>query len=146
MKQAVNRARPPAALVLGPVGTNMSFPSGHTIGAAAFALALAYLWWRAQRGLLRAWLGLGIALAVTAAMAISRLYLADHWLTDVLASIVLAFGVMSGVVLLDILLQRRSRHGEGLAGSPLPAGDLSPVPFTGRSGVRPAGHEPRDAR
>ena len=146
MKQAVNRARPPAALVLGPVGTNMSFPSGHTIGAAAFALALTYLWWRAQRGLLRACLGLGIALAVTAAMAISRLYLADHWLTDVLASIVLAFGVMSGVVLLDILLQRRSRHGEGLAGSPLPAGDLSPVPFTGRSGVRPAGHEPRDAR
>jgi undecaprenyl-diphosphatase len=37
MKQAVNRARPPAALVLGPVGTNMSFPSGHTIGAAAFS-------------------------------------------------------------------------------------------------------------
>jgi membrane-associated phospholipid phosphatase len=109
MKQAVNRARPPAALVLGPVETNLSFPSGHTIGAAAFSLALAYLWWRARRGLLRAWLGLGIALAVTAAMAISRLYLADHWLTDVLASAALAFGVIAVVALLDVFLQIRPR-------------------------------------
>ena len=107
MKQVVNRARPPAALVLDPVETNMSFPSGHTIGAAAFALALAYLWWRAQRGPFRAWLGLGIALAVTVAMAISRLYLAYHWLTDVLASTALAFGVIAVVAVLDIFLQQR---------------------------------------
>src|SRR5450759_1063886 len=75
MKQAVLRARPPTALDLGPAETNLSFPSGHTIGAAAFSLALAYLWWRARRGPFRAWLGLGIALVLTAVMAISRLYL-----------------------------------------------------------------------
>ena len=107
MKQVVNRARPPAALVLGPVETNLSFPSGHTIGAAAFSLALAYLWWRARRGPFRAWLGLGIALILTVSMAISRLYLADHWLTDVLASTALAFGVIAVVAVLDIFLQQR---------------------------------------
>lgn len=109
MKQAVNRARPPASLVLGPVETNLSFPSGHTIGAAAFSLALAYLWWRARRGPFRAWLGLGIALILTVSMAISRLYLADHWLTDVLASTALAFGVIAVVALLDMFLQIRPR-------------------------------------
>jgi len=111
MKQVVNRARPPAALVLGPVETNLSFPSGHTIGAAAFSLALAYLWWRARRGPFRAWLGLGIALAATAVMAISRLYLGYHWLTDTLASTALAFGVMAIVALVDIFLQQRFQHG-----------------------------------
>ena len=111
MKQVVNRARPPAALVLGPVETNLSFPSGHTIGAAAFSLALAYLWWRARRGPFRAWLGLGIALVLTVSMAISRLYLADHWLTDTLASTALAFGVMAIVALVDIFLQQRFQHG-----------------------------------
>jgi len=120
MKQVVNRARPPAALVRGPVETNLSFPSGHTIGAAAFSLALAYLWWRARRGPFRAWLGLGIALVLTVSMAISRLYLADHWLTDVLASIVLAFGVMAVVVLLDMFLQQRFLSGNGHPRSDLP--------------------------
>jgi membrane-associated phospholipid phosphatase len=107
MKQAVMRPRPPAELVLGPVERSFSFPSGHTIGAAAFALALAYLWWRARRGPFGAWLGLAIALAVTATMAISRLYLADHWLTDVLASTALGIGIMAVVALLDVFLQQR---------------------------------------
>ena len=111
MKQVVNRARPPAALVLGPAEQNLSFPSGHTIAAAAFSLALAYLWWRARRGPFRAWLGLGIALAATAVMAISRLYLGYHWLTDTLASTALAFGVMAIVALVDIFLQQRFQHG-----------------------------------
>jgi len=111
MKQVVNRSRPPAALVLGPAEQNLSFPSGHTIAAAAFSLALAYLWWRARRGPFRAWLGLGIALAATAVMAISRLYLGYHWLTDTLASTALAFGVMAIVALVDIFLQQRFPHG-----------------------------------
>jgi|GEM_PF-2264782 len=35
-------------------------------------------------------------------MATSRLYLGDHWLTDVMASIVLSWGVVASVALLDI--------------------------------------------
>jgi membrane-associated phospholipid phosphatase len=110
LKHAVARARPPADLVLGPVERTLSFPSGHTIGTATFTLALAYLWWRTRPSRPRAWLGLGAALALTAVMATSRLYLGDHWLTDVLASTALSLGVMSGVVLLDTWMQGRSRR------------------------------------
>jgi undecaprenyl-diphosphatase len=107
MKQAVRRARPSAALVLGPFESTFAFPSGHTIAAAAFALALAYVWWRARRGRVRAGIGLVVALAITAIMAASRLYLADHWLTDVLASTALAFGITAFIGLLDTYLQQR---------------------------------------
>lgn len=122
MKQAVQRLRPPAAVVLGPFEASFAFPSGHTIAAAAFALALAYLWWRARPGRLRAAIGLVLALAVTAIMATSRLYLADHWLTDVLASTVLAFGVIALVVMLDTYLELRfpSRRGNGRPITTLP--------------------------
>lgn len=84
--------------MVGPVEHTPSFPSGHTIGTATFTLALAYLWWRARPSRKRAWVGLGVAAVLTAAMATSRLYLGDHWLTDVVASIVLSVGVMADVV------------------------------------------------
>ena len=101
VKHVVGRSRPPASAVIGPVEHTLSFPSGHTIGTAAFALAVAYLWWRARPGLGRAVLGLAAAGVATALMAASRLYLADHWLTDVLASTALAAGVTAVVVLVD---------------------------------------------
>ncbi len=46
-------------------------------------------------------------LVLTVLMATSRLYLGDHWLTDVVASTVLAIGVMAVVVLVDLWLRRR---------------------------------------
>lgn len=52
-------------------------------------------------------MGLGVAAVLTVAMATSRLYLGAHWLTDVVASIVLSVGVMAGVVLLDMWIRRR---------------------------------------
>ncbi len=107
LKHVVGRVRPPADVVVGPVEHTLSFPSGHTIGTATFTLALAYLWWRSRPSRKRVWLGLGAAAVPTSAMATSRLYLGDHWLTDVVASIVLSVGVMAGVVLLDIWMRRR---------------------------------------
>ncbi|MDO8107166.1 phosphatase PAP2 family protein [Isoptericola sp. b441] len=101
VKHVVGRSRPPSSAVIGPVERTLSFPSGHTIGTATFALAVAYLWWRARPRLGRALLGLAGAGAATALMAASRLYLADHWLTDVLASTALAAAVIAVVVLLD---------------------------------------------
>ena len=106
LKHLVGRARPPAVDVVGPVETTLSFPSGHTIGTAALSLALAYLFWRRSPSLRRALAGLGAAALVTAVMAASRIYLGDHWLTDVLGSVVLAVGVMGLVVLGDLVLRR----------------------------------------
>jgi undecaprenyl-diphosphatase len=101
LKHLVGRARPPARAVLGPVEHTLSFPSGHTIGIATFALALAYLCWRRRPTVRRAALGAGTALFAAAVMAFSRLYLADHWLTDVLASVTIASGVTAVTVLVD---------------------------------------------
>jgi len=110
LKHAVGRVRPPADTVLGPVEHTLSFPSGHTIGMATFTLALAYLWWRARPSRKRAWVGWGVATVMTVWMAVSRLYLGDHWLTDVVASIVLSWGVMAAVVLVDMWAQHQSRQ------------------------------------
>ncbi len=110
LKHAVGRTRPPADLVLGPVERTLSFPSGHTIATATFAFALTYLLWRVRPDRWRAPLGLGAAIVLTTLMAASRLYLADHWLTDVVASTVLSLGVVSAIVLLDTWLQRRGPH------------------------------------
>jgi len=116
LKHAVGRLRPPASAVLGPVEHTLSFPSGHTIGMATFTLALAYLWWRARPVRARAWLGWGVATLMTTWMAASRLYLGDHWLTDVVASIVLSWGVVATVVLVDIWAQQRSGQRSWLDG------------------------------
>ena len=106
LKHVVGRLRPPAVDVVGPVETTLSFPSGHTIGTAALALVIAYLWWRRSPGVRRALVGLGAAVLAIGVMAASRLYLGDHWLTDVLGSVVLAVGVMGLVVLADLWLRR----------------------------------------
>ncbi len=106
IKHLVGRARPPAVDVVGAVETTLSFPSGHTVGTAALALALAYLFWRRRPRLRRALAGFGAAALATAVMAASRLYLGDHWLTDVLGSVSLAIGVMGLVRLADLWLRR----------------------------------------
>ena len=108
VKHLVGRTRPPAVDVLGPVEHTLSFPSGHTIGTAAFTLGLAYLWWRRSQSRARAVVGSVVALVLTVLMAASRLYLGDHWLTDVVASMVLAVGAMAVVVLVDLWVRRRS--------------------------------------
>ena len=110
LKHVVGRPRPPAASVVGPVETTLSFPSGHTIGTAAFALALAYLWWRRGPSPRRALAGALAAGGATAVMAASRLYLGDHWLTDVVASVALAGGVLALVVLVDLWLWAGRSH------------------------------------
>jgi undecaprenyl-diphosphatase len=64
-----------------------SFPSGHTLSAAAFAtataLCLARIWPRSAR------LGTAIALLWTGLVALSRLVLGVHWPSDVLAALCL---------------------------------------------------------
>jgi membrane-associated phospholipid phosphatase len=105
VKHQLVRARPSSAdFVLGS-GDALSFPSGHTFGAAVFLFVVAYL--LASRARARAasvgLCGGLVACVGTALVAFSRLYLGYDWLTDVGASIGLAFAVTGAVILTDRL-------------------------------------------
>jgi membrane-associated phospholipid phosphatase len=88
LKQIVDRARPtlePVAATLGP-----SFPSGHSSTAAASWAAfglVASRWW--GRG---SWPALaGVAVGIAVAVALSRVLLDVHWLTDVVGGLALGW-------------------------------------------------------
>jgi undecaprenyl-diphosphatase len=88
IKQLVDRARPTIEAVAATLGP--SFPSGHTSTAAAswaaFALVAGRWWGR------RAWPALaGAAVGIAVAVALSRVFLDVHWLTDVLGGLALGW-------------------------------------------------------
>ena len=88
IKDLVDRARPtlnPVAQTLGP-----SFPSGHSSTAAAFYAALALMLARGRRPRVRALLA-GTAAAIAIAVAASRVLLDVHWLSDVIAGVLLGW-------------------------------------------------------
>ncbi|GAA1598961.1 hypothetical protein GCM10009804_64400 [Kribbella hippodromi] len=85
LKVLIGRHRPDASLVLGAVSNGFSFPSGHSLSSAVFFLLLAGLLWysKASRAIKLA--GTAVAVVLTAAVGLSRIYLGYHWATDVLA-------------------------------------------------------------
>lgn len=90
-KDVVDRARPPAALRVTEVSADgFSFPSGHATLAAAGYGVLAVLVVRQYGRLLTRVAVWAVAVAASAAVGFSRLYLGVHWLTDVLAGWLLA--------------------------------------------------------
>lgn len=88
LKILVHRTRPPMAWQLEAHEAAGSFPSGHTTGAAALAFGLAVLVIPRVAAAARAALVL-VALSVASAAALSRLYLGMHWLTDVVAAMLI---------------------------------------------------------
>jgi undecaprenyl-diphosphatase len=88
IKALVDRARPELEAVAATLGP--SFPSGHSSTAAASWAAFALVagrWWGP-----RAWPALaGAAVGIAVAVAVSRVLLDVHWLTDVLAGLALGW-------------------------------------------------------
>jgi membrane-associated phospholipid phosphatase len=106
VKGLVGRARPATATMLGTPESGAGFPSAHTLVLCAVAGAMALVVWRASgSAAVRAAAVLAAALA-SVAMGASRLYLGDHWLTDVLASYALAGAVLAAVAALTPLPRR----------------------------------------
>jgi membrane-associated phospholipid phosphatase len=89
VKLLVERVRPPVPHLAGSSG--WSFPSGHSASAAATYAALALLLGRGRRWPVKAWLGTAAA-GMTVAVASSRVLLGVHWVTDVVAGVVLGLG------------------------------------------------------
>jgi membrane-associated phospholipid phosphatase len=105
VKLLVARKRPGAADRLGALDTSYSFPSGHTLNSAVFLALVVWLLWPAARYAAQVALVAGGAVMAVGVGA-SRVYLGYHWLTDVLASALVAIGWLSVVWLLRAPLAR----------------------------------------
>lgn len=105
LKAFFHRGRPPHPLV---ETVGFSFPSGHAVAGAALALALVLVAF--PPGSKRRKWEL-IALAFVFVMAFSRVYLAAHWFSDVVAGVLLGASIAIGsaalVIEVDAILVRR---------------------------------------
>jgi len=90
VKAWTDRARPPGALI---ETTGASFPSGHAIATAVTAVGLVLV--LAQPGRSR-WRWEVNAVIFTSVMALSRVYLRAHWLSDTVAGALLGAGLALG--------------------------------------------------
>jgi membrane-associated phospholipid phosphatase len=112
LKGAYDRARPPGPLV---ATSGASFPSGHSIAASVTVLA-AVIALVPPGGRRVAWGLAGAAFAVL--MALSRAYLAAHWLSDAIAGLLLGTACALAAATVVDQAQRRWRRRRTLRAGP----------------------------
>ncbi|WP_084079249.1 phosphatase PAP2 family protein [Demequina sp. NBRC 110057] len=108
-KLLVGRARPADDVQVVPgLEESFSFPSGHTTGAATLVLVTGYLLWRRRRTrrFLAGWAVASVL--IIGAVALTRMYLGYHFLSDVLAGACVGLFTLGLVVTLDRWLDYRS--------------------------------------
>jgi len=108
MKAGIDRPRPPGSLI---ETSGASFPSGHAIATAVTAVGLVLV--LATPGPSR-WRWEVNAVIFTSIMALSRVYLRAHWLSDTVAGALLGAGLALGWPALLMAV----RHGRDPAASP----------------------------
>ena len=99
LKTSLGRARPPLDAALPPVPPSFSFPSGHTLNAVAILGVVGYLALRVLRQRLSRIVALCALGIFILGVAVSRLYLGHHWLSDVLGGLLIG-GCWAAVVIL----------------------------------------------
>lgn len=109
LKSVIRDARPPQIDMVPMFETDFSFPSGHTIGMAVFMLVIGYLIYSRNFCTIRFWIWIIIALIGTGLIALSRLYLGYHWLTDIIASLGLGLIILAIVIIVDTIFIRRRK-------------------------------------
>jgi membrane-associated phospholipid phosphatase len=81
--------------------SSSSFPSGHVLGVSDFLLVTAFLSCSRACSLLRGLLSVAIVVVGIGLVALSRVYLGYHWLTDMAASLSLSLCVVGIAIALD---------------------------------------------
>jgi membrane-associated phospholipid phosphatase len=132
IKALANRTRPsfdPSAVA----GLGPSFPSGHSATAAAFYAGTALLLGRRRGHAARALLT-GLAVGIAVAVASSRVLLDVHWLSDVIAGLLLgwAWFAASAIAFGGRLL----RFGAPVEAAAIAAETTIPAPSTRRPATR----------
>lgn len=111
LKLAFARERPSIDLLLGDPASTFSFPSGHSFNTAVLVGTLAgFVVFSGARSRWKVLAALGAASAA-GAVGLSRVYLAYHWLTDVLAgwSLAVAWLCLAALVVLHLRRVRPAR-------------------------------------
>lgn len=122
LKVIVGRERPAVFRLVAAHG--YSFPSGHTVAAAACFSAIALVLGRDRHRRTRAALAGGAAL-IAVSVAASRALLGVHWLTDVLAGLAIGWGWFTIVAIAFGGRAQRlgdpvSEHPQGVSATPSP--------------------------
>lgn len=108
IKHLVGRRRPPLADMATGANHSFSFPSGHTLGISIFVLALAYLILSRKFSRLKLLIWIVAAVVIIALMALSRMYLGYHWLTDISASVPIALFFLGLLIAVDVFRPKRA--------------------------------------
>lgn len=117
-KTLVGAQRPPRAVQL-LLEVDHSYPSGHVMGTLALLGIVAVVLGRGRSRAVRIGLGVGVA-SITLVVALTRLYLGVHWLSDVVGGSLLGVAaVLLGSATLEGVTSARSRS-IGLAQSATP--------------------------
>lgn len=141
VKYLFNRPRPPARLWLQTPDPTGSFPSGHTTTAVVVLLIVCVLVWRLRR--LR-WVVMVVGLSYVLAVGASRLYLGDHYPTDIIGSfLTVAASVLLVSAVTDLpqvrQLGARLLRVPGIADSSVPVGHVE-VSARQETAPRPSGY------
>ncbi|MDO4899934.1 phosphatase PAP2 family protein [Actinomyces sp.] len=107
LKLLFARSRPSTSLLLGQPASSWSFPSGHAFNTGVFMGVLAGFVLFSAMAPARKALATAAACTVIALVGLSRVYLAYHWLTDVLAGWAIALAWLCAVGVTALTVNRR---------------------------------------
>jgi membrane-associated phospholipid phosphatase len=113
-KDIIDRSRPVRSLAIPPFETSPSFPSGHTLNATVIAGIVAYLLWINRRTITGRVVTVVVPVVVAVVVGLTRVLLAAHWFTDVLAGWLLGATWLAMIITAHRLFLIARRHGAPL--------------------------------